>query len=141
MCAVMPCLRIGAAPCIVLLLLRVVSPPSSLCVCCHSIVGLGLCFCGGVMSLWNGGVDLCVGWNGGVCSCVWSLRCLLAFLLFLFLFLFVLVFGVVRAQPCEHARYPRTPLCLRLLLLSSLVLSLLFSFLHSPSFCVWNGGG
>ena len=22
----------------------------------------------------------------------------------------VLVFGVVRAQPCEHARYPRTPL-------------------------------
>lgn len=28
-----------------------------------------------------------------------------------FLFLFVLVFGVVRAQLCEHARYPRTPLC------------------------------
>ena len=23
----------------------------------------------------------------------------------------LLVFGVVRAQPCEHARYPRTPLC------------------------------
>lgn len=24
---------------------------------------------------------------------------------------FVVVFGVVRAQLCEHARYPRTPLC------------------------------
>ena len=44
--------------------------------------------------------------------------------LFLFLFLFVLVFGVVRAQPREHARYPRTPLC-------SLVFSLLYS---SPFF-------
>lgn len=29
----------------------------------------------------------------------------------LLFFFFVLVFGVVRAQPCEHARYPRTPLC------------------------------
>ena len=54
-----------------------------------------------------------------------------------FLFLFVLVFGVVRAQPCEHAHYPRTPLCLRL------IVSLLFSFLlsHSPPFLLlWNGG-
>nr|DAM57422.1 MAG TPA: hypothetical protein [Caudoviricetes sp.] len=39
----------------------------------------------------------------------------------LFVFLFslssslLLVFGVVRAQPCEHARYPRTPLCFLLL--------------------------
>ena len=32
---------------------------------------------------------------------------------FLSLLLFVLVFGVVRAQLCEHARSPRTPLCLR----------------------------
>jgi hypothetical protein len=39
--------------------------------------------------------------------------------LFCFLF-FLLVFGVVRAQPCEHARYPRTPLRS---LLSSLVFS------------------
>lgn len=41
----------------------------------------------------------------------------------------VLVFGVVRAQPCEHARYPRTPLCLRP------IVPLLFSPL-SPSFFV-----
>lgn len=66
-------------------------------------------------------------WWGG---CVWSRRsssssssfCLLLLLLLSLLFL-VLVFGVVRAQPCEHARYPRTPLCL--------LFSLLF---HSPPF-------
>ena len=46
-----------------------------------------------------------------VCGLVACLPLLSVFFL-LFLFLFVLVFGVVRAQPCEHARYPRTPLCL-----------------------------
>ena len=54
----------------------------------------------------------------------------------------VLVFGVVRAQPCEHARYPRTPLC-PLVTLSRVSLSL--SFLSPPFFSlrlsiVWNGG-
>lgn len=28
------------------------------CVCCHGIVGLGLCLCGGVVSLWNSGDGL-----------------------------------------------------------------------------------
>lgn len=67
---------------------------------------------------------------------MWS-RC------FVFSFFFssslVLVFGVVRAQLCEHARYPRTPPC------SSVPLSSSFfcfpPFLHAPPFCVWNGGG
>ena len=56
---------------------------------------------------------VCGLWNGGVCEG----RCVVSSLVFLFLFLFllfVLVFGVVRAQPCEHARYPRTP-CVLLL--------------------------
>ena len=56
-----------------------------LCVCCHSIVDLGWCLCGRVVSLWNGGVGcvvsihrsccgvcfsvmVCVGRNGGVCG-------------------------------------------------------------------------
>lgn len=38
-----------------------------LCVCCHSIVGLGLCLCDRVVSLWNGDVDLCVGRKGVWC--------------------------------------------------------------------------
>ena len=46
------------------------------------------------------------------------------------LFLFVLVFGVVRAQLCEHARYPRTPLCCPF----SLIVS--SSLFFSPLFCV-----
>lgn len=45
--------------------------------------------------------------------------------------LFVLVFGVVRAQLCEHARYPRTPLRLSCCVLSSLLLSVP---LRSPPF-------
>lgn len=75
------------------LLLHCLSFPSFLlptvCVCCHSIVGLGLCHCG---------MAVCAGTFPRLSSS-------------LSLFLFVLVFGVVRAQPCEHARYPRTPLC------------------------------
>lgn len=38
---------------------RVVHSPFSLCVCCHSIVGLGLCLCDRVVSLWNSGGGLC----------------------------------------------------------------------------------
>lgn len=41
---------------------------------------------------------------------VWS-RCLSSPSSSLSFSSFVLVFGVVRAQLCEHARYPRTPLC------------------------------
>ena len=47
-------------------------------------------------------------WRGAMVRGVSSLSSLLSCLL---VFFFVLVFGVVRAQPCEHARYPRTPLC------------------------------
>ena len=56
-------------------------------------------------------------WGDGVCSsrCLSCLPCLS-----FFLFLFVLVFGVVRAQPSEHARYPRTPLRLPCCVLSPL---------------------
>ena len=84
---------------------------SCLCVCCHSVVGLGVCLCGRVVSLWNGGDGLCVGWNGGDAMGVRFSFFVFSVLFLLFLFFFVLVFGVVRAQPCEHARYPRTPLC------------------------------
>lgn len=63
--------------------------PSTLYVllCCAVVV------CCGVVVLW------CGVWNGGVCGLV-----VRSPLLFVFLFLFVLVFGVVRAQLCEHAR-------------------------------------
>ena len=84
-------------------------------------------------------VVLCCGlWNGGVCGGSVS-----SFVFFFFLF--VLVFGVVRAQLCEHARYPRTPLrlpCLLCLLFPSLLSSSrLLAFLRAPPFCAWNGGG
>ena len=86
----------------------------------------GLCLCVRVVSLWDGGDGLCVGWNGGgVMEGVVSLLCLLCPLPSSLL----LVFGVVRAQLCEHARYPRTPLC-SLLCLSCL---LFFSFLPLPA--------
>ena len=64
-----PCLGLGPPLHIVLAFLalscpsRIVQSPSSFCVCCHSIVGLGLCLCGRVVSLWNGGGGLC--WVGG----------------------------------------------------------------------------
>lgn len=34
-------------------------PAPLFCVCCHSIVGLGLCLCDRVVSLWNSGDGLC----------------------------------------------------------------------------------
>ena len=143
-CVVMPCLRIGFGILCCSTPSCIVQSPFSLCVCCHSIVGLGLCLCDRVVSLWNGGVGLCrCGMAWGVCClhiivlwcasrwCAsrWCVSCLVALCcecgmagvrsrrlssssLCLLPLLFVLVFGVVRAQPCEHARYPRTPLCL-----------------------------
>ena len=161
----MSCLRIGSGTVYCPTPSRIVQFLSSLCVRCHSIVGLGLCLCGRVVSLWNSGDDLCgaegrvvstvhcqlcvllwrvfqggvrvvllccvVGCGmaaGGGCEGVWS-RCLFSSSLCLPLSLpLVLVFGVVRAQLCEHARYPRTPLCLRP------VVPLLFSSLCAPSF-------
>ena len=121
-------------------------------VLCHSIVGLGLCLCDRVVSLWNSGDGLCgvegcvvstvhcqllcvvvcvlcCGlWNGGVCVWVCGLvACLPLLPVFLFFFL-LLVFGVVRAQPCEHARYPEHHCVFDLLFP--------FSFLCAPPFFV-----
>ena len=45
-----------------------------LCVCCHSIVGLGWCFCDRVVSLWNSGDGLC--WVEGRVVCVMAVRVL-----------------------------------------------------------------
>ena len=71
--------------------------------CC--VVGYGMAGCGRVRGL---------------------VVCLLLLSVFLFSFL-LLVFGVVRAQLCEHARYPRTPLRLSCcLLLFSVFSCLLF---------------
>ena len=128
----------------------------SLCVCCHSIVGLVVCVCGGVVSLWKSGGGLCCGGRavvrGGVCTplMLWCVSrgvcdgsaCLVLSCCVLWWndgargvcglvsslpLPLVLVFGVVRAQLCEHARYPRTPLCF-------LVFLLLFSLLLLPAF-------
>ena len=107
-----------------------------LCVCCHGIVGLVLCLCDRVVSLWNSGGGLC--WvEGRAVYGEWALaHPPLSF--FLFLFLFVLVFGVVRAQPCEHARNPRTPLRLSCYVLFSL---LTVSFSRPAFLCLeWRWG-
>nr|DAR67715.1 MAG TPA: hypothetical protein [Caudoviricetes sp.] len=54
---------------------------------------------------------VCCGlWNGGVCRRAWSLRLSSLSPSLPPLSLLLVVFGVVRAQLCEHARYPRTPL-------------------------------
>lgn len=151
-----PRVRLGLASCIVLFPLFL-HCPTLRCVCVryHSIVGLASCVCDRVVLFGVACGDYCLlsvvdsfvlwcvvvvvvrvmphcvvgcgmaGRGEGVCGLV---ACLL-FLFFLF-FLFVLVFGVVRAQLCEHARYPRTPLC-------SLVLSCccsLLLFLSAPRF-------
>ena len=81
----------------------------------------GLCHCGIA-------VMVCVGAEERYVMGVWSRR--LSSLPSPFLLLLVLVFGVVRAQPCEHARYPRTPIVfpwLFCLLFSSLLFALRLS--------------
>ena len=175
-CVVVPLNGGGGGLCVVpvfgldLPLLHCLSSPSLLptvYVLCHSIVGLVLCLCDRVVSLWNRGDGLC-GAEGRVvstvhcqlfmccgvcfsvvcvlscCAVLWVVECrwwagvclvvcfpILSVFLF---FLFVLVFGVVRAQPCEHARYPRTPLRLSCCVLSSLLFVLRFSL--RPAFLV-----
>ena len=122
-----PCLRVGSGTshCLVPLVLH------SLVLCCPLLLCIAVLLCCCVV-----GCGMAV-----VCEGVWS-RCLSSSLFLpcssTLLLLFVLVFGVVRAQPCEHARYPRTPLRPRLLLalsLSCLVFSSLFLvFLHALPF-------
>lgn len=51
--------QFGLAPCVFCCLSLC---PTLHCVCCHSVVGLGWCLCGRVVSLLNGG-DGCV-WGG-----------------------------------------------------------------------------
>lgn len=46
-------------------------PPSTACVLCHSIVGLVLCLCDRVVSLWNSGNGLC-GLEGRVVFTVYT---------------------------------------------------------------------
>nr|DAU65742.1 MAG TPA: hypothetical protein [Caudoviricetes sp.] len=65
----------------------------------------------------------------GLVACLLRLPLPLPFLL--------LVFGVVRAQLCEHARYPRTPSCSSCCFVLS---SLLFCSIPRLSLC-WNGCG
>lgn len=82
---------------------------TALLVWCRVFVA-GLCDCGmAVVSTVCCPVRSCVaGYEmaGGLVLVHCSLSSSLSFFFF-----FVLVFGVVRAQLCEHARYPRTPLC------------------------------
>ena len=138
-CAVMPRVRIGSGTFVLSRSPRIVLASLPFCVWWHDAMrdgGGGVCYewrgvwncvlfysssfpftvfavtvllvCGGVflLGLCHCGMAVCEGAK----VCMVSLLCLLCLCLCLFL-LFVLVFGVVRAQPCEHARYPRTPLC------------------------------
>ena len=103
------------------------SSPLPLCVLCHGIVGLGLCFCGRVVFLWNSGDGLCVGRNGGG---VMGVRGLVVCFVFLFSLssssLCVGVRGSARAALRARTLSPNT-------IVSSLVVfSLLFS---APRFC------
>lgn len=81
-----------------------------------------------------------------VCEGGRSLVCLVCLVFLFLLFFFVLVFGVVRAQLCEHARCPRTPLCFSwsvscFLFFSSLRLSSSFFVPRLFSACLeWRGG-
>lgn len=106
-------------------------------VCDDSACVVLLC-CG----LWNGGG---VVWCEGVCGLVACLPLLP--LLSILSSSSLLVFEVARAQPSEHVRYPRTPLC-SLVVFSSLCSSFLYAppffspiSLLAPPFRVWNGGG
>lgn len=90
--AVFPVLELDPAPRIVRFSLRRIlscrAARFRLCVCCHSIVGLRLCLCDRVVSLWNSGDGLC-GRKGVwcllstvnslcvvVCVSVWYVYCL-----------------------------------------------------------------
>ena len=67
------CCCVVCAVCVVSLWALYFFPsPFRLCVCCHSIVGLGLCLCDRVMSLWNSG-DGVWGAEGRVVSTVYCL--------------------------------------------------------------------
>ena len=107
---------------------------SQWCVCCVAVCDDSACL---VLSHCVVGCGMAV--VRGVCGLVACLP-----LLSVFFSLLLLVFGVVRAQPCEHARYPRTPLCLRTLLLFLFLSAprLSSTLFHSPPFLLlWNGGG
>lgn len=177
----MPCLRIGSGTLALSYSLRIVQSPYFLCVCCYSIVGLWLCLCGRVVSLWNSGDGLCwvegrvvftvyasscvvvsvvvcvmavcddsacfvfsycvVGCGMAGCGGVWS-RCVSSSSLFFSSSSSLLVvFGGVRAQLCEHARYPRTPLCSLVVFLPLLSFSLPAFLCVSSFLLLWNGGG
>lgn len=51
--------RAGVSPCSSVSLSSVFLSHRTHCVCCHSVVGLGLCLCDRVVSLWNSGDGLC----------------------------------------------------------------------------------
>ena len=136
----------------------------SFCVCCHSIVGLGLCLYDRVVSLWNRGDGLCGRKNGGgvrcplstlVCVVLWCACCLVVLWvaewrwgegvrvcglviclpLPLPLPLCVGVRGSARAAQRARTLSPNT-MC-SLVVLSSLLLV----FLRAPPFLLlWNGG-
>lgn len=111
-----------------------------LCVRCHSIVGLGVRLCDGVVLLWNSGDGLC--WvEGRWCDGrVVLVVCLPLFFVFLFLFFFLLfavgVRGSARAAMRARTLSPNT--------IASLLLCSLFLFpfflCAPPFFCRWNGG-
>ena len=160
-CAVMSCLWIGYGTLHCPTPFRIVRPPFSLCVCCHSIVGLGLCLCDRVVSLWNNGDDLCgaegrvvstvhcqlfmcVACVSGWCACclvvvccgLWNggglVACLPLLSVFLFLFLFVGgVRGSARAAMRARTLSPNTIVFSCCLLVLS---SPLLAFLHYPPF-------
>ena len=141
----MPCLRIGSGTLYCPTPSCIVQSPFSFCACCHSIVGLVLCLCDRVVSLWNGGgglVVLCCGlWNGGVCVvCVWCVCGLVVCLPLLSVFLFLLRVGVrgsARAALRARTLSPNTiasPLLFALFFSALLFSSLLPAFLHHPPF-------
>lgn len=79
-CVVVLCVENGRVTCVMnggwcvvccVLLFPFSALPFRLCVCCHSIVGLGLCLCDSVVSLWNSGDGIC-GAEGRVVSTVYT---------------------------------------------------------------------
>ena len=127
-CCGVPVFGLGLAPCVVLLFLSLswsscIAPPFQ-CVCCYSIVDLGVCLCDRVVSLWNGGGGLCLveeRW----CACV-------VFSSLSLLFSSSLLFGVrgsARAALRARTLSPNT-------IASSCCLSSSPLFLCPPFFCV-----